>query len=262
MDRVTGLMAFPVVSGESLRIGVVVFVAKAAQVYLGEATPVTTPTTPPVFTGSGTFQLLTASPRDAKLNGSNIGGRYTGGPANVTIQIALVEGQPPIELHLIGTKIQADVTATTCANGILGGAVTETELNATIIPKIAELMNAAVVGCPNTDDTICSPADRSVLTLFDKNQLNAPCPSDPSLVCPCGGTASSPEWTHGGCGPDVNITVDEIMANDLIASLLAPDVDLLDGSGNYNPNSDDTKESLSLGLGFTCVGATYTSDVE
>jgi hypothetical protein len=56
---------------------------------------------------------------------------------------------------------------------------------------------------------------------------------------------------------DGAVTADEIRMDPLSMALLAPDVDLLDASGAFNPRSDGTKDSLSLGLGFTCVNGVF-----
>jgi hypothetical protein len=58
---------------------------------------------------------------------------------------------------------------------------------------------------------------------------------------------------------DGDITTAEIEMDPLIMALLAPDVDLLDATGKFNPRSDGEKDSLSLGLGFTCGAATFTA---
>ena len=40
---------------------------------------------------------------------------------------------------------------------------------------------------------------------------------------------------------------------------ISSDLDLLDASGKFNPRQDGVKDSLSVGLGFTCVPATFTT---
>ena len=50
----------------------------------------------------------------------------------------------------------------------------------------------------------------------------------------------------------------EIATNGLLQNLLAPDVQLFDAAGNYHPNpANTTKDSLSVGLGFTAVPASF-----
>ncbi len=53
------------------------------------------------------------------------------------------------------------------------------------------------------------------------------------------------------------ILADELRMDDLIASILAPDVDLFDSTGAFNPRVDGIKESVSLGVGLTCVPALF-----
>ena len=55
---------------------------------------------------------------------------------------------------------------------------------------------------------------------------------------------------------DGMVTEEELRANALIESTVGnPDLDLFDGDGQFDPNVDGVKDSLSLGLGFTAVGA-------
>ena len=51
----------------------------------------------------------------------------------------------------------------------------------------------------------------------------------------------------------------KLRENDLISSLLAPDVDLLDADGKFNPRTDMVNDALSLGIGFTGVGGSFTA---
>jgi hypothetical protein len=47
-----------------------------------------------------------------------------------------------------------------------------------------------------------------------------------------------------------------VAGNMLITNVLSPDVQIFDSSGNYKPNKmNTTKDSISLGLGFSAVGA-------
>ena len=53
------------------------------------------------------------------------------------------------------------------------------------------------------------------------------------------------------------MSVDELRNNDLVSSLLSPDVDLFDENGDFNPRTDEVKDALSFGLGFTAVPASF-----
>jgi hypothetical protein len=57
---------------------------------------------------------------------------------------------------------------------------------------------------------------------------------------------------------DCSVSVEELQNSDLVASILNPDLDLLDEAGNYNPGVDGIADSLSLGLGFSATTAVFT----
>jgi hypothetical protein len=188
------------------------------------------------LTGSASFDLDAASPTDALLVGQIVGGKLNAGPGNVTIQISLVEGGDSLTLNLIGARLEiGSVSATGLMSGKLGGAVTDADLQNNILPALndilADTINEDCTGTATSTDA-CGCAEgatgRTLLDLFDEDD-----------TC--------------------DVTLQELKDNSLISSLLAPDVDLLDGSGNFNPRSDGVKDSLSLGLAFTGVGATFTN---
>ena len=53
---------------------------------------------------------------------------------------------------------------------------------------------------------------------------------------------------------DCDITLEEFRNNSAVSSLGAPDINLFDGD-ELGPRSDDTKDSLSVGIAFTAVRA-------
>lgn len=56
---------------------------------------------------------------------------------------------------------------------------------------------------------------------------------------------------------DCRVSITEITESNLVKSLLTPDVDLYDAEGRHNPRCDGTLESLSFGISFTAVPATF-----
>lgn len=56
---------------------------------------------------------------------------------------------------------------------------------------------------------------------------------------------------------DCHVSASEIRAGRDSLLLFAPDLDLLDAQGNYAPNQDGVVDSISLGLRFTAVRATF-----
>jgi hypothetical protein len=56
----------------------------------------------------------------------------------------------------------------------------------------------------------------------------------------------------------MKIDICEVATSGLIQNVLAPDVQMFDAAGNYHPNpTNANKDSLSIGLGFTAVPATF-----
>jgi len=60
--------------------------------------------------GHGSFQIAAGSPTDAVVGGKIVGGAFTGGPGDVTVQLAL-GGGTPITLSLVRARVRA-TTAT------------------------------------------------------------------------------------------------------------------------------------------------------
>lgn len=181
--------------------------------------------------GTASFEIDPASPTDALLVGSIIGGRFTGGPGTVTIQISLVEGGAPLTLDLIGARVEIGaVSATGLMSGKLGGAITQADLDNVVLPAMVDIMTTTFEDdCMGTAPACCDAGStgETLMDLFDEND-------------------------------DCTVDLTELKNNSLISSLLAPDVDLLDGSGNFAPRSDNVKDSLSLGIAFTGVNGTFT----
>jgi hypothetical protein len=125
-----------------------------------------------------------------------------------------------VEVDLIGVRLEADVRAKGCTNGKLGGGVTVDEFRSKLLPTIADGLNLAI----KADKAVAD----AVLPTFDSN--------------------------HDG-----TITVQELENNPMLMLAASPDLDLLDASGKFNPGQDGVKDSYSLGLGFTCVPASFTA---
>jgi hypothetical protein len=172
----------------------------------------------PSFDGSDKFTLDPVAPVNLPIVGSLSNGHFSGGPGTARVQMFLL-GQP-VEVNLIGVRIESDLSAKGCANGILGGAVTVDEFRSKVLPPIADGLNLTIKEDKN--------GANAILQAFDSDR---------------NGT----------------ITSQELENNPLLMIAISPDMDLLDASGNFNPNQDGVKDSYSLGLGFTCVPATFTA---
>jgi hypothetical protein len=125
-----------------------------------------------------------------------------------------------VDVDLIGVHLETDLSAQGCTNGKLGGGVTVEEFRSKLLPSIADGLNQII----KADQAVAN----TLLPIFDSD--------------------------HNG-----TITIQELENNPLLMIAVSPDLDLLDASGKFNPGQDGVKDSYSVGLGFTCVPATFTA---
>ena len=172
---------------------------------------------PPRFDGSDKFMLDPAAPAGAPIVGSLTNGHFTGGPGTARVTLYLF-GQP-VEVDLIGVRLEADLSVSGCTNGRLGGAVTVDEFRSKLLPTVVDGLNGIIKADPAGTTPILQALD-----------------SD-----------------HNG-----TISIQELENNPLLMFAASPDLDLLDASSKFNPGQDGVKDSYSVGLGFSCVPATFT----
>jgi len=177
--------------------------------------------------GTGSFSIAANSPDNAAIGGKIVNGTFSGGPGELSLQIAL-GGTSAIQLDLIGAQAKAtSISETAIGSGtsggvIFGGAVTKEDIDTKIIPAIqAQLVPLIAKDCTMlTAPPACGCADGStgklIINQFDKDPV------------------------------DCAVTVKEIQNNSLIMSLLAPDVTI------------DGKMALSIGIKATAVKGTFT----
>lgn len=180
-------------------------------IFLGQRNP-----TAPKFDGSDKFTLDSATPPNSPIIGSLTNGHFAGGPGATQVRMLLLGQQ--VELDLIGVRLEADFSAQGCADGKLGGGVTDEEFRGRLLPAIADGLNQVI----ETNKTAATP----LLQAFDSDN-------------------------------DGTVTATELEKNPLLMIAVSPDLDLLDSSGKFNPGQDGVKDSYSIGLGFTCVPAAF-----
>ncbi len=168
--------------------------------------------------GGASFDIAAASPSDAGVDGKIAGGVFNGGPGNFTLQIALA-GSDPISLDLIGARAKATgITANGIGEVLLGGAISEQQLNDEVLPAIhAQLGPIIAEDCDvaaGPPDCGCVDTGATIIDFFDDD---------------------------GDCG----VTLDEIKNNGLIQSVLSPDVTI------------DGVDALSLTVRTTAVSASF-----
>ena len=127
----------------------------------------------------------------------------------------------PVFVHLIGARAAIpSVTDAGFAAGVLGGGIAQTEIDGVVLPAMRDGMNGLIAhDCATKTPPGCGCASSSrgatYLSLFDKSPA------------------------------DCTISLDEIKSNDLIKTLLAPDVSI------------DGIPALSVGVGMSAVPATF-----
>jgi len=139
--------------------------AAGLKVLLGD-TPMPQPCTDPEnptpatcgkhLAGTGMFTIKAGSPSDAAVGGKIINGTFNGGPGNISLQISLGDGDP-VQLDLIGARAKATgITEAGIDTVILGGALTESDLNTKVIPAIqGQIAPIITRDCPNAVPNNC-----------------------------------------------------------------------------------------------------------
>jgi len=176
------------------------------------------------LTGTGNFAIDSKSPDSAAVGGKIINGTFNGGPGNISLQIAL-GGTGAIQLDLIGARAKASgISDSKIDSVIVGGALTDTDLNTKVIPAIADQIAPIIT-------------------------RDCPTPAVPGCGCTAGSTGKTVldlfDGDITGTTKDCKVSVDEIKGNSLIQSLLAPDVTI------------DGKMALSLGIKVEATKATF-----
>jgi hypothetical protein len=178
------------------------------------------------LTGTASFSIDPKSPADALVAGKIVNGTFNGGPGNIDLQIALGTTQP-ITLSLLNARAKATAITADGMTANVGGALSVNDLNAQVIPAIADQVALII-----TRD--CGTGTRTPPT------------------CNCTGTGATLIGLldgKDGSTPDCIISANEIAGNPLIKSLLSPDV--------CSAKTCTTPDSLSLGIQVKTVKATF-----
>ena len=205
--------------------------------------------------GDGAFDVSATSPTDSVLAGTLAGGELSTNPGTVSIELPLGE-TAPLQIDLIGAQIQATVSATGITEGRIAGAITDDDVVNKLIPSVQLLVTGIIEddcpgGSPGACNCVADSSGATVLGFFDGGYTvcNAFDPADPTVCIDSMIVGKD----------DCKIEQEELIQNSLVgATLLNPDLDLLDETGAYNPNSDGEVDSLSLGIGFSAVNGVFT----
>ncbi len=212
-------------------------------VYLADSAAVTPApcTDPTVLTtcgkhlqGTGSFSVAATSPTDTELKGKFSNGKLQAGPGKIAIQIALTGA--PITVNLVGARIEiSSVTADGIGKGLIGGAVSETELNTNVFPSIQVQLKSVIdrdcgaeaVRVRNADG-VCGRNENATFTA-------------------CIGTGATIVGFFDSAAGDCKVSVEEVKNNPILAPSLASDVTI------------NGEKGVSVVLGFSAKKATFTA---
>jgi hypothetical protein len=206
-----------------------------------------TTATAPKYDGTDTFTAV--SDGSGTFLGPITGGKFnssspvtTKNPVSLTILLPLIAGADPVELDVEGGQLEykRDTTGAV-TGGELHGFLRSTNVQSKVIPNVAMLLSSKVAEVPQT------ATDMQIAQIFDTGG---------AASTACGATCTNPDGTCAKAG-DMKIDICEVSTNNLIQQVLAPDIQMFQ-NGVYDPNpANTTKDSLSLGLGFTFVKASF-----
>ena len=213
-------------------------------------------TTNPDFTGAGHFTVDSTQQGGTFLGPIKVGKfdsappATTKDPVTVSIELPLVSGAAPVLLKVQGAHLQytrgSDGKIT---GGQLNGGIKSDDVQMNIIPAVATILSNKLM-----NDNPQTSTDMQIASIFDNGGK-----ADPSCTSmTCKNPAYGPRAGMCAAAKDNIIDTCEVSTAGLIQNVLAPDVQLFDASGNFKPNPMNTmKDSLSIGLSFTAVGATF-----
>lgn len=185
------------------------------------------------FSGSEYFGV-NASLGEGALSGRAQDGVITAEHGTIPFLVTFPGIREPFILSLTGARVELEQTETGLS-GRIAGAVSKEYVESTLAPVVAESLRRKVTRDCGADrgppPNCCNGEDNAgafAIAWFDDCSMW-------SQTCDC------------------DISADEVLNN----PFLSPDVDLFDEEGQFNPRTDEVKESLSFGVGFTAVGAHY-----
>jgi hypothetical protein len=193
-------------------------------------------------TTPGMFTVNTSVP-EVDFSGLLAQGSFNSNPpaispdTQVLLSLPLVAAEPPVPIALHGGHIAFKNDSSGLSGGVLQGGVKAVDLASGILPPVAASLTATITADPT------STTATSLETNFDLgNGMNGTCMNAD------GSTSAPADHLIGPC---------ELADNPLLHVLLAADVQLFQ-NGLFKPSPANTnKDSISLGVGFTAVPATF-----
>lgn len=220
-----------------------------ARLDLNEAQPRASGEPRPKYDGTDTFKVP-AGKLPAALRGEIKGGRLdttlppmlaADNVPNLEIGLPLFIGTF-VRLPLYGVHVQGQVDQRGVTTGQIHGVIRKDDIDKRVIPSIADALTLIIRSDPMGATT------RVLIQLFEDTAGNpiskTKCDTMPMACC-----AKNPTTC--------TILPEEVAGNSLIASYLAPDVQVFDGMKWKPVPRGAQKDAMSVGLGFTAVRASF-----
>jgi hypothetical protein len=195
------------------------------------------PKASPDYSGAGSFTIdMTKLP--GQFAGPAQGGSFHSNDGNIELSVNLCFAGGVVTVPVVGAHLS--LTKPSSGNGLSGqlnAAIRKNDVDTILVPKLAAQLDATVQANP------ASSTSMQLLSIFDTGDG-------------MGGSCTNPDGSSGVAN-DHHISPCEVAGNAIIKNVLAPDVQLFQ-NGSYAPNpANTTRDSLSLGMSFAAVTATY-----
>jgi hypothetical protein len=204
---------------------------------------------------------------DGRLRGPVAGGVFSSAATAetkepVTMGVALPFGVAKlVPLTVYGAHLQYQKVGQKLS-GVVNGAIRAADVQFQIVPAIAAAYNSQLAADRAAGKWMGN--DLTILTVFDNggNASITPatgCGNVNNCTSACQNPALAPDRAcQCAIAADGVIDVCEVSTSSTLKSVLAPDVQLFDQSGNWTPTPTPTmKDSLSIGFGFTAIPARF-----
>jgi hypothetical protein len=203
------------------------------------------PTATPDFSGKGMF-LINALQQPTLFSGQRQPTSFeaitpVGAAAPMwSIAISSFNGKGKVVLPFRCVRIRLDIIDAQHAMGVVEGGLRRDDLVSGFVVQVAHLLDDEIHNDPN----ISKALKTAILALWDNGGAN-------------GMSCTNPDGTMGLAG-DGHISPCEVLADPGFAQALAPDLALFDANGLRLAQPNNVMpESLSFGLGFTAVPASF-----
>lgn len=214
-------------------------------------------TTSPDFSGTGSFTVATTDDKGNAIQPGSFDGAIKAGkfasaspvttkaPVTMSLSLPLVAGAPALDLTVNAAQVEFTRNAAgTVSGGEIHGVIKNSDVQSKLIPGVATILTTKISGTPDS-------TTMQISSIFDTG-------GTPDTTGKCMGTCYSSDTMMCAKKGDGKIDTCEVATSSLVQQLLSPDVQMYASDGvTYKPTPNGKPDSLSLGLGFSLVGAKF-----